>query len=771
MWKLNRIIAENLCAFKELDYTLTQGVTTLVFGDNRDNESQRSNGSGKSALLESIAIGITGSPLRKIRNEEIINDSADACYVQLELTNSSCDEVFIIERNIYRKGASLVKCTIIRDGKEVETDEAVQHSVDAYNKYILEKIGITREELFNNFLLSKHKYEEFLSASDKQKKEIINRFSNGIVVDDAIAKIESDVEPIDKELHTTELEFASIEGRIEMLSEQIETEENSKQERAKSKTDRITNIEQTITTKRSEIREKEQKITSLTESRAKIKVSDDSVQKIENSEESIELLLEKVKFELSIYGTLTNWLEVIAKINSKINGEQNSLVLLNSTYSSAKVTLANLKQTHSNLIAEYEEFSKTFKEKNVEFENSIKELGDSILLLTKELETKQSRRRVLSGAIESLKNRLAGTIACPKCNHQFILSDNDFDIVKANNELAALQSEYDSEGKNLSSTQNEISSNENQQRQISLDRRELSNKQSKWMDAVSDAYKKVDVANYSLSKIEREQKAITETITQLQKECDGVRRKIFDEAFDLIDSSYTANDREVKRCHEDISALNGSVETLQNTITEINSSSPDEVLNTLKASLKEYRTKSTEVLRKVDEVKLRLSRLTEQQQRFVEFKSFIANTKVEALSKITNEFLESIGSDIRINFSGYTKLKTGKIREKISVSLVRDGIDLGSFGKFSEGEKARVNLASILAMQKLVNSNCDDDKGLDLLVLDEILSAVDEEGHSKMFESLNKLGITALVVSHGQVSESYTHTLTIRKENNESKII
>lgn len=196
MWKLNRITTQNLCAFKELDYTLTQGVTTLIFGDNRDNESQRSNGSGKSALLECIAIGITGSPLRKIKNEEIINDVADECYVSLEFANSSSNEVFTIERSLYRKGASGVRCVIERDGKTVTTDEAVQHSVDAYNKYILEKLGITRDELFNNFILSKHRYEDFLSSSDKEKKEIINRFSNGIVVDEAIAKITEDIAPL-----------------------------------------------------------------------------------------------------------------------------------------------------------------------------------------------------------------------------------------------------------------------------------------------------------------------------------------------------------------------------------------------------------------------------------------------------------------------------------------------------------------------------------------------------------------------------------------------
>ena len=52
MWKLKTIEAENLCAFRSLSYMLRQGVTTLSFGDNRDNDSQQSNGAGKSALLE-----------------------------------------------------------------------------------------------------------------------------------------------------------------------------------------------------------------------------------------------------------------------------------------------------------------------------------------------------------------------------------------------------------------------------------------------------------------------------------------------------------------------------------------------------------------------------------------------------------------------------------------------------------------------------------------------------------------------------------------------
>ena len=123
--------------------------------------------------------------------------------------------------------------------RDRDTDEAVQHSVDAYGKYILEKLGITRDELFNNFVLSKHKYEDFLSCSDKEKKEIINRFSNGIVVDEAIEKVSEDIVPIEARLRDAELELSGVDGRIAMLTEQIEKEENNKKECARSKAERI----------------------------------------------------------------------------------------------------------------------------------------------------------------------------------------------------------------------------------------------------------------------------------------------------------------------------------------------------------------------------------------------------------------------------------------------------------------------------------------------------------------------------------------------------
>ncbi|WP_027317991.1 MULTISPECIES: hypothetical protein [Bacteroides] len=771
MWKLNRITTQNLCAFKELDYTLTQGVTTLIFGDNRDNESQRSNGSGKSALLECIAIGITGSPLRKIKNEEIINDVADECYVSLEFANSSSNEVFTIERSLYRKGASGVRCVIERDGKTVTTDEAVQHSVDAYNKYILEKLGITRDELFNNFILSKHRYEDFLSSSDKEKKEIINRFSNGIVVDEAIAKITEDIAPIEKELHEVDLELAGVDGRIKMLVEQIEQEENFKEERAKSKVEKIAAIEKSISDKRELLRGMGVQIDAISDVLLTLDTTDKEIQLLEDSEESLKICLNGIEVVLKPFGKLTDWNSVLQTKTNELSlaeTEQAALsdeiITIGGEVEKQTHKCAEIKSLHAQFVVDATTKSEGYKKQLADLE---KEMQEANKLSTSLLE----KRRVHSSTIESLKNKIAGVITCPKCAFEFVASDKSFDVAQGEEELELLKTELEKTTQKRTETEKTIVFIEQDQKDIQQARRKLNTDNSEWLAKVDVAEKELQTLNYKFESLQRRSRQLSDKLVSIQNDIENTRRKMFDQAYEIVDAATTSRKREIKKLGEDIAAMESSIETLYITIGELNNALPDEVILSLKASLKTYRKKSDEVLKEKTEIETELRRLQEQEQRFIQFRSYLANTKVEALSKITNEFLESIGSDLRILFSGYTLLKTGKMREKISISILRDGIDCGSFGKLSAGESARLQLASILAMQKLVNSNCDTDKGLSLIVLDEILSAVDEEGLAKMFESLNKLGITALVVSHNHVSESYAHTLTIRKENGESRIV
>jgi len=771
MWKLTEIYAQNICAFREIQYTLKQGVTTLIFGDNRDNESQRSNGSGKSALIECIAIGITGSPLRKIKNEEIINDNSDECLIELQFRNINTDEQFMIERKLFRKDTAEIACYIFRDGK-FEADEAVQHSNDAYNKYILDKLGITKDELYNNFILSKHKYQDFLSSPDKDKKEIINRFSNGILVDDAIESIKKDIIPFSELLKKLELEFAGIEGRVNMLVEQIGEEENNKQEKAKTKEEKILSLNESIAHKRSLIREYSDNLSLLETNHIEIKEADTHIQDLENKDCTLDDYLTGIETFLpkSVRDKMTDWSSVI--LNKKKNIEQAGKELANwdDVLKSAELKIQEVTGIYNVLFTEYQQFERDSNEKSDLCDVELQRLSRQYMDVYNDIEKQKKTRRAISSAIELLNNKLAGLISCPACGFEFILAEKDFDVEKGKVDVEENKEKYITLSSKINGDEELMSRLEKERQEKEEEKRSLGKQMRIWSDKLDAAEREVKIASHEMEGVKQNQKRIAENVTTLNEEIDGMLRKIFDEAFDLIDEAYKVNSRKQKSVQEEINTVENSIDTLEQTIKEIENHSENDLLASLRKSLAEYRTKSNDILLKKTKIEEELKTLERQEQNFIEFKTYLANTKIEALSQITNEFLEDIGSDIRIRFSGYTVLKSGKVREKISISLLRNGLDCGSFGKFSAGEAARVNLATILAMQKLINSNCDMDKGMDLLVLDEILEAVDEEGLAFMFEALNRIAVTALVVSHGNIAESYPHTVKIIKENGESRI-
>lgn len=772
MWKLKNIEAENLCAFRHLSYTLQQGVTTLIFGDNRDNESQQSNGAGKSALLECIAVGITGSPLRKIRSEEIINDAAEECRIELRLTNDFSGEELSVARRIPRKGASTVACMLWRDGKEAETDEAVQPSVDAYNWYILDKLGITRDELLNNFILSKYRYADFLSSSDKEKKEIINRFSNGILVDEAIARVEEDIDPLSDEQQRINLELAGIDGRIGMLQEQIDRETAAREERGRTREARIAELEAAIAAKREQIRVHKEEMAGIGSAMEKVRQADEALQELESSDTPLEECLKAIETFMPLFpdARRTDWNRAVRLKKENMEVARASLTNLDAAVKQAEETLAKKHTAWEQFKADYAGFRSLYKDKTADFQSRLLDIDKQLRDLAGRLDDLRRKRRTISAGIDELSNKLAGKIACPACGHEFLVAHPGFDIEAGTKDLRMRQQQLSEINGRIEAGERQTEEVEMRQSRIRTESRTLESDRHGWEQRLSEHERAVRGATDKVESAEHQRKRTHAEIAALQDEVDGIRRKVFDEVFGFIDERNAALGREKRKTEEDIRAAVCAVETLQDTIREVNEATTTDLPRSLRATMQQEKQRSMETARRKFEVDDRVRDLEVQRERFVQFKTYLANTKIEALSRITNEFLIAIGSDIRIRFDGYTVLKSGKVREKISISLLRDGVDCGSFGKFSAGEAARVNLATILAMQKLVNANCDDGKGLDLLVLDEILEAVDEAGLASMFEALNALGGTVLVVSHGNVAEGYPHKLVITKEHGESRI-
>lgn len=769
MWKLNNIYAKNLCAFKELDYTLKQEYTTLVFGNNMDNDSQVSNGSGKSALIEAIAIGLTGETLRKIKMDEIINDAENEAIVKLGLNNAELGKSLVISRTISRKSPQAISVEIV--DKDGNAESIVQASVADYNKYVLETLGLSKDDIFSNFILSKHKYSSFLSSSDRDKKDLINRFSNGIMVDESIEVLQHDTEPVAEELTQAELKVAGIKGGIDTLEEQIQNAINKSLENTSTKAQRIEEWTQSIANKRAYIREQKEQITQLEQSLSKLDAVYNRISDLEGSDKSLDDCYENIValFAPTNLKQISDYRENIAKANKKLATLQQSLKNTEAEIKQHDKDCAKQKKAHDKLVKEFEKFSVSYDGKLKEVTVRIDNLLASVKALNNANDALNKQYRTISSRIAAIKNILGGVITCPKCKHEFLL-DPDADLLLLREELKSKDAELQDIDAEISSNQEKIDVDTANGKKFREEQNDLIAKKSEWSAKVTESQSNVDSLVRKSSELSCDIASINSQIALVNNLIESARNDMFDEAYDIVDDETNKCENSKKQCETNIANAEGAIESYEESIRDIEHAAENDIVETLKES-KAKREKELELaIKDKEQIEQKLAAYRKQEATFIEFKTHLANSKIEALSQMTNEFLEAINSDIRISFSGFTVLKSGKVRDKISISLIRDGVDCGSFDKFSEGEKARVNLANILALHKLTNVNCQDGKGLDLLVLDEILEACDAAGLANMFNALNNLQITSLVVSHGNVAENYPYKLIINKKNDISYI-
>ena len=739
MWHIKSIYAKNLCSFLELSYSPKYGEATLIFGNNLDSDSQNSNGSGKSALIEAIAIALTGDPLRKVNVDEIINDAKDAAVVSIVLFNTTLKEQMTIKRMFSRKQPQLIQVLRQTGPYDCDTEEIAQASVADYNKYILDRLGLTKEDIFANFILTARKYKSFLSSSDKEKKEIINRFSNGVLVDESIEKLHEDMAPVQKEMTDAEMKVSSCTGRVEALATEIEKAINESDQRQATNKSRIQNWEQLIAEKRGAIRTTNNNIAQIEESLDELDALDSEMQELESGEadvdESLKIITER--FKANSLALTTDFVREIEVLNSRLNSAQEAA-------QEVSEDIAEVRKSLKKSEAEYDATNQSLQQQKTDNEKNREKCAERIEKLKKTVKRLQNKADQLSTDQRSktrlksdLENQLAGVIQCPKCKHEFTLGA-ELNIASARQNLANIIAELDDIAKDIKSNDTE--------------------------------YNKVVADGKNEREIETALEDTNYLLSELQGKLSKVRKRIFDEVFEIIDNAFKRRENQIKSLEEDVKALEGSIESYKKAIEDAKAVSEEDLIGSLKESKAKYQDELEAAIAKKNEIEGRLNALASQEATFVEFKTYLANTKINAIAQITNEFLEMIGSDIRVALSGYTILKSGKVRDKISVSLLRDGVDCGSFEKFSAGERVRVELASILSMNQLTNLNCEEGKGLDLLIADEVLDSADEQGLASVFKALNKTQITSLVVSHGQVHEGYPNKITVVKSNGVSSI-
>lgn len=434
MWRLSEIRIRNIVSFHEATLNISQGVATLIFGRNEDNASQPCNGSGKSSLIEAISFALTGEQLRKVKSvEEIINDHADEAYVYLRLDNDFNDTTFTIERNISRNAPQSIEChKYDAAGQEIETDKTIQPTVSDYNKFILNEIGLSKDDIYNNFILCDNKYESFFDCSDKNKKEVINRFSNGIIVDESIARVQADMEPIVVRLNEVNNKVINVKGSISAIENELTQVDEKKVNAQKERESHIERLDGQIQKCREDIEAAEDK---KSKGEKRLELLQQLQKQVANLEESDTALLEayhqiKSMCEVNELGTVSEFdvlserykkdlidaNDLIKKLKAQINAANKRVKELQKDYEGKN----NLYTQHTQEQSELTEKDKALIEK---FNKEVAKIDQQLDKIEDQIKVHKSRQAQLETLIARNSAMMDGIIICPKCEHKFFVGN------------------------------------------------------------------------------------------------------------------------------------------------------------------------------------------------------------------------------------------------------------------------------------------------------------------------------------------------------------
>lgn len=275
-----------------------------------------------------------------------------------------------------------------------------------------------------------------------------------------------------------------------------------------------------------------------------------------------------------------------------------------------------------------------------------------------------------------------------------------------------------------------------------------------------------------LKEAEQENKSIETALSKLLEQRKDIQSEI-DEAEEIQDT-IKRKKREIKSNEDEIQIIDKKIVNRKKEIIELKKRKENNV------AIKSIEDKIDECERKMEEVQKKIMPLEEELNQVNYwtyymgkngFKTYLANKAVSVLEGTVNSYLNKFKSDLSVNINGFKILKDGSVREKIESFVLESGMNPKLFMAMSGGERGRIKLAGILAIQHLINMSLNGN-GLNLLILDESLSGIDSEGTMEFVNILENIGSTILLITQNiEDSKIFKNVLTVEKKNGVSRYI
>lgn len=223
---------KNFLSFKELTHKFVNS-PVLIQGRNLTDDSKETNGSGKSTIEAAIAYAIMATPMRKgVLDRDLIRWGEQEAEIELRIYCSVRKQTLTIQRKLSVKGSAKLELYLSPLGEDFLIPVSFA-TVNDGNRYILNWIGITTEDLKSFYILNKENYRSFMSSSNTDKLALINRFIKADGLDNADDIIKKRKEPLVAAQRKAEQALYSIQGEIQALERELEAERERNTEQEK----------------------------------------------------------------------------------------------------------------------------------------------------------------------------------------------------------------------------------------------------------------------------------------------------------------------------------------------------------------------------------------------------------------------------------------------------------------------------------------------------------------------------------------------------------
>jgi len=713
--KLEKLIAKDFLTYQNLEYDFVNK-PLLVQGRNLTDDGQASNGSGKSGLQTMIEFCITASNSRGVRDNELISYGEKESEVQLI---ASCDvrkERIHISWTIKLKGSN--KLTIVKQKYNGDWEEVSFSNLNDGKKWITNWFDISKEDLFNYFLINKARFKSFFESSNKEKVDLINRFSDASIIE---GLEDLDIEELQGKFNHLEREEIRVQTRIEVKMDQL-FEEKSR--------DLVEEFAEQVEDLNEDVQALEGNIKSMAEG---IKEKEGSIGDLNLHNQ--DLLLD-IKDDLVGLSLMTKDIEEHQKETESIEKDLKAI------------------QT---LVDEFKGLDKA--EEKEELRDEVDDSEDQVRGYDDSIDEYENKKEQVLSLIQQINVKLSGTITCPSCEHDFIL-EGDID---------ELQEKKKSAESIIVKIENKIASSIAAQKILNDDIvtfyesiKELKLQEEKSLEGKSVFLKDLNEIRTKLSNHETKTRRLNKEYERASDDIKDLEKSIEDNK-----NSIKYSKGLIKLNVETIESYKIQLISIEAQIKALKPISNKSDISLLQKEVKVLEESKITLIKEKSVIGDEIYKINQWKVNFKQFRLHLANQSLEVIEYHSNRYLTEMGSDLKVKLEGYKTLASGAVKDEITTKIIRN-VER-SFSSFSGGEKGRLLFASILANRYMINST-HKYGGLDFLSIDEVFEGVDSVGLKSLIKSAKDLGIAVMIITHVTDENVNDDILLIEKINGESII-